>query len=319
MFLKIEAPLLRISSHEGASLPYNIYFLRKYLFFFLGWVFFVSCSCDAVTEQSHVPIAAPLAPKGQNTLRVSFINVGHGDATLLELPNGQTMLVDAALEKAANDLLIPFLKNNLPKQRLDYLVLTHQHIDHIGGFYEILKNFPIGEVWTNGLTLNTNQEKMLQERNIPLKAPTLEQEILLGEVRFFIVNTFEASRCRSLFWSNDINECSLSMRVSLGDVSFLLPGDLMYKGTNFSAAHFGQKLQSTILKMPHHGIRQYQLGNFIDIVKPKVAVASASGRDPESDVLALYQERSIQTYATRDNGNITIETNGKSYQSVTSK
>src|SRR5262249_43462128 len=111
---------------------------------------------------------AELVPS-RGPLRVYFVDVGHGDATLMECPDGRVLLVDAGKEETARSLLVPYLTKALPGRRIDYFILTHQHFDHSGGFFDVLDNFEVGEVWTNGLTLLASQETSLQVKRIPVK------------------------------------------------------------------------------------------------------------------------------------------------------
>lgn len=107
---------------------------------------------------------------------------------------------------------------------------------------------------------------------------------------------------------------SLSLRLTYNDISVLLPADSMEGGMIFSLEHFGDQMPSTILKMPHHGIWQSNLPALLDRLRPKLAIVSASSRDPTPEVLALYQMRSIPVVATRDRGDIFVETDGRVFR-----
>src|SRR5689334_1906896 len=118
------------------------------------WGLLIACAVGSTTCAPHTGRFAALIPHSHSlenaapapssapartpsgSLRLSFVDVSHGDATLIECPDGQTLLIDTAKDEMARARLVPFLKNALPRRHIDYLVLTHEHFDHVGGMFE---------------------------------------------------------------------------------------------------------------------------------------------------------------------------------------
>lgn len=243
-------------------------------------------------------------------VRISFINVDHGDGSLIEFTNGEVMLIDTAKLQFAKADLIPYLKNKLKSNRIDYLVLTHNHADHLGGFFDVANNFQIGQVWTPGAPLPKPIQSILNKKKIPVVSPALGSEKQIGQSSLFILNNYDKKRCSTSFFSNDINECSLGMKLSFGNFSVLFGADMMAKATERARTLFPTQVQADVLKMQHHGIRQAFMGEWLDTVKPQVAISSASQRDPTPEVLKFYQDRKITVYETRRDGDIVLSTDG---------
>jgi competence protein ComEC len=251
-------------------------------------------------------------------LRVSFIDVGQGDATLIEFPGGKTMLVDAGsggLFNIGKIAVTPYLYERQIGQ-IDYLVGTHPQMDHMGGLAYIVRKFKVGEVWTNGVTREIAfyrefstllHQKGLSPRQITGSDPSME----IDGCTVQFLNPPKGTEMNE----KTLNNQSIVLRLSCpalgkGGISFLLTGDIERKGEE-ALLERGGPLKSTFLKVPHHGSHSSSGPTFISSVSPEVALFSVgshnSYRHPHPEVLAAYERSGIKVYRTDQDGALIVE------------
>ncbi len=251
-------------------------------------------------------------------LRVTFIDVGQGDATLIEFPRGKTMLVDAGSGGFFNMgkiAVAPYLQERRIRQ-IDYLVGTHPQMDHMGGLSYIVRKFKVGEVWTNGVTrdiqfyrefLSALDQKGLSSRKITGSDPPME----IDGCTVDFLNPPEGGVQNE----KGLNNHSIVLRLScpaLGKsgVSFLLTGDIEVNGEE-ALIERQVPLKSTFLKVPHHGSRTSSGEAFVSQVSPDVALFSVgphnSYRHPHPETLDAYERRRIKVYRTDQDGALMVE------------
>ncbi len=252
-----------------------------------------------------------LPPKA---VQVTFLDVGQGDAALVEFPEGATLLVDAGSggpRDRGKSAVAPYLWEK-KIHNLDYLVATHPQLDHVGGMPYIIRKFHVGAVLTNGMTspfpfyqsfLDTIREKGIPSRAVR-RADTIEIEGCLID----FLNPAEGE----MYNENDPNNASVVFRLScpaFGPVSFLLTGDI--ENEAIDALLERQEIwQSDILKVPHHGSRGSLNERFIKAVSPQVVVFSVGKRNryghPHPTVLDAYKRQGITVYRTDEDGAVTV-------------
>ncbi len=250
-------------------------------------------------------------------LRVSFIDVAQGDATLIEFPNGKTMLIDGGTGGSfhvGRIAVAPYLWER-GIRTIDYLVGTHPQMDHIGGLSYIVQKFNIKEVWTNGQTRDLPfyqvfsealEEKGLRQKIISSEEPPME----IDGCRLFFLNP----PVENFFEEEALNNHSIVLRLVCpelgGGFSLLLTGDIE-QGVEQRLVKSGTDLVSTVLKVPHHGSISSSDPSFLAAVSPKVALFSVGRnnpyRHPHPKVLAAYRALSAATYRTDQDGAVTIE------------
>ena len=256
---------------------------------------------DQNTNQrvEEVPVTA------EDRLEVTFIDVGQADSILLE-NEGQYMLVDAG-NNEDGPKLVTYLQG-LGITDFSYVVGTHPHEDHIGGLDDIIKNFNIKTFYMPDVitTTKTFEEVLdaLESKNIALSIPNKNDTFNLGDatVKVLYVGTEEES---------DLNDTSIVLKVTYQNVSFLLTGDA---STKVEDSLDRKDLESTVLKVGHHGSSTATNEEFLSLVNPKYAVISVGKNNqyehPHTTVLNTLASHNITTYRTDEDGTIQMITDG---------
>jgi competence protein ComEC len=254
-------------------------------------------------------------------LRVTFFDVGQGDAALLEFPASR-LLVDAGprLENydAGERVLIPFLRTHGIRQ-LDAVVITHPHADHLGGLPALLQEIAIKKVFICGVETNSLLEQRCERLADSLRVPmlTLRAGERLPDFAAAQVGVLHPLRHETGF--ENINDASVVIKVVFGQHAFLFTGDAEFEGES----HLLQSmpiLDSDVLKVGHHGSSTSSLPDFLSAVSPRWAVTSV-GRwnnfgHPDPQVLARYDSLGIQLLRTDRDGAVVFETDGKTLKRI---
>ncbi|NLG79988.1 MAG: MBL fold metallo-hydrolase [Firmicutes bacterium] len=246
-------------------------------------------------------------------LAVHFIDVGQGDSILVQAPSGKTMLVDGG-PVDASDRLIAYLKAQ-KVSRIDVLVATHPHADHIGGLIEVLRTFVVGLVVDSGKVHTTATYErfltLIDQKNIRFRLGRAGDTIDLGpglDVR--ILHPSEPL-------PENMNDCSVVIRLQYGKVGFLLTGDAETEAEN-AILRSGADVHATVLKVAHHGSRTSSSPWFLKAVKPVVAVIPVGAGNPYGHPhritllnLADYMDR---VYRADLDGDVVVTTDGTTFQ-----
>ena len=253
-----------------------------------------------------------------NKLMVTFLDVGQGDAAVINFPRGKVMVIDGGGTPDGSfdpgeRIVAPYLWRMRVKE-IDYLVNSHPHPDHLQGLIFLLENFEIGKVWNNG---EKAEGFLLTEKFLALANGRLQtmgrgevrQEV--GGVRIEFLHPPLMRKKAQIFRGND---ASLVLRLTLGEVSFLFCGDVE-SAAEGEILRKWKNLSSTVLKVPHHGSKKSSTEKFVKGVRPKFAVftVKAGGRQrlPHPSVLERYQGMGAKTYRTDRDGTITFITDGR--------
>jgi competence protein ComEC len=248
-----------------------------------------------------------------NNLHVSFLDVGQGDAILIQTSSQHKILIDGG--PSPQDISLE-LGRKLPfwDKSIDLVVLTHPQDDHLSGLIEVLRRYKVKQVLESGFDPETaNYEewlKVIEERKIERNLTSVGQRIKLGD------NTeLEVLRPQKPFLrgtGSDVNNNSVMLRLVCGNVSFLLTGDIQEEAENQLLAQ-GIELKSTILKIAHHGAQTSTSQRFLASVDPRVAIISVGAENsfghPHQETIDKLADRTI--YRTDLHGTIEIITDGK--------
>ena len=259
--------------------------------------------------------------KPEGLLRLTQLDVGQGDGAILDLPDGNAMLIDGGGGRPdpGERALLPLLRARR-RDELAVVVISHPHPDHFAGLHALLPELDsgrlrIGEVWDGGQAEAEEPHgpaaallRAFRRRGVRVIEPCGTHEIggARVEVRW---------PCPRFDAGYDANDNSLVLRVSHGRRAFLFTGDVERFAEDALVAD-AIDLRADVLKVPHHGSRTSSSEGFLALVRPRVAVAS-QGRGngyghPHPDVVARYETLGIPLLRTRELGGVVIETDGES-------
>jgi len=240
-------------------------------------------------------------------LRVTYLDVGQGSATLVEFPGGERMLIDGGGSPGddfdvGEMVVAPFLSHSKIRH-IDYLVLTHPETDHMEGLRFIASHFGPKEFWYNGDKPESPSfrelMKVIESKGIQAFTPNdLSDGRVIAGVKIVALHPVSVERSGSMS-SLKPNDRSLVMKISSGEKSFLFPGDLESSGEAIVVHDAGERLKSDVLLAPHHGSKNSCTNLFLHMVAPSFCIISSreSSRSglPHLDTLMRLQETGCRT------------------------
>ncbi len=254
-------------------------------------------------------------------LCVTFFSVGDGSCTLVQAPSGRTLLVDAGTygtgggRRLAERVILPALAT-AGVRRLDALVVTHPHRDHLNAIPALLDQIEVGLAVDPFLEHQSAEYEeylaALERHGVPRKKGRAGAVFELG--RGTTCELLAPTDPLLVDTNDDINNNSIVMRLQYGEVSFLLTGDIEAEAERRLVGS-GADLRATVLQAPHHGSETSSTPGFIAAVTPKVVVCSA-GRlkrynNPDPEVVKRYQMVGARVFRTDQDGAVTVRTDGK--------
>ncbi len=256
-------------------------------------------------------------------LRITAIDVGQGEATLIQFPFGKTMLIDGGgFSKSTFDVGEKVVAPVLWKKKIknvDLVVLTHPHPDHLNGLISLIKNFKVKEVWTNGEhTVSESFEALegiLEKKRIrKLIVSSAQKNRKIGGVIMEVLHPPSSSVYKRDNPSHIlINNDSLVVRLVYKKVSILFTGDIC-ESAERDLLKNSSILKSTILKVPHHGSKTSSSLPFLRAVDPSIAILSVGHKNifrlPNPTILKRYRDQGCKLLRTDRDGAISIETDG---------
>lgn len=238
---------------------------------------------------------------GTPALEVVFLDVGQGDSTFFRFPDGTTVLVDAGGNPSGQwdpgqQRVVPYLREAGVK-RLDLVVATHPHPDHLAGLGAVLGAFQVGELWVcwhgEPDPWHAQLIRRATRRKIRLSRPRLLRRAGVT-IRPLWPLGYEDLCADPAFSGNDN---SVVLRIEYGRSSVLMSGDVEEVVESELGRLHGSSLRSSVLKVPHHGSATSSSTPFLDHVMPELAVLSCAEGNlfgfPDPDVLSRYAQRGI--------------------------
>jgi len=261
-----------------------------------------------------VSLTTTLTP--DDNLHVSFLDVGQGDAILIRKGN-QDVLVDGGPDPRAISLE---LGKKLPfwDRTIELVILTHPSADHVTGLVEVLHRYNVGQVLYPGLEFQSGIYDewldLLNEKNVECTFAQAGQQIMLtDEVTIEVLNPQTPPLTDT---QSDIDNNCVILRISIGEVSFLLTADAMWEA-ELELITSRANVTSTVLKVAHHGSKTSTSPEFLAVVSPQVAVISVGEDNPYGHPTDEVRDRLIEQlgpaniYRTDLHGTIEFITDGE--------
>ena len=258
-----------------------------------------------------------------NNLRITAIDVGQGSAILVRFPGGENMLIDGGgFADSSFDMgkmvIAPYLYQERIS-KIDTVILTHPHPDHMLGLFYILDNFNVQEFWSTGLaSADANYQEMqriIRARNVktyPLSAKSSSRSIAGVDVSvLWPLNLLQIESENQS--DDDINDTSLVLKIKYKNIGFIIPGDIS-ADVERTLIRSGKDIRSDVLFMPHHGSMHSSGMDFIKKVSCRYTVASSGKgnvfKHPHPLTLKRYNAAQVQVLRTDQDGAVTFTTDG---------
>ena len=279
--------------------------------------FFAGCTAAPASDASNAQAA-------QGEITVKVLNIGQGDSILIQTGE-KNVLVDTSDVDERDKLRTELKKANVKK--IDTVILTHPHADHIGGMDVLLDEYTVGMVYDNGMPstskLYLGYVKKLKEKKIERKGLVAGDRVDLGGGAVFEVLGPSAQLVKEgnvKGYKHDPNNESVVGRLVFGDFSMMLTGDAEKKEEEAILAVDSANVKSTILKSGHHGSKTSSSADFLRAVQPEAALISCGVNNdyghPHKETMKKYHALNIPIYVTAENGTITVTSDGKTYKIV---
>lgn len=277
--------------------------IRFSVFLSLLFSLLLLCSCS-VNINLNSDDTEKLSQK--DTLNVHFLDVGQGDSIFIELPDEKTMLIDAG-ENYHGEGIINYI-GDCGYSKIDYLVATHPHADHIGSMGYIVRNMDIGSVYTPKAAANTKTYENLLESisNKGLKITSAKAGLTIAEESDYIINVVAPV----IIDESDLNNSSAVIKLTYKNNSFLFTGDAEKK----ELETITDDISADVLKVGHHGSNTSTTEEFLCEVRPTYAVISVGeGNEyghPHKETLRLLEEFNCELYRTDIDKTVVFSSDG---------
>ena len=239
-------------------------------------------------------------------LKVHYLDVGQGDSIFVELPNNETMLIDAA-ESYQSENIINYLKN-LNYQKKDYVIGTHPHTDHIGGLKDIINTFEIGKIYMPKVvsTTKTYESLLMAIKDKNLKINTAKAGTSIIDTDALKINIL-APNSETY---TELNNYSVVTKITYGTTKFLFMGD----AEKLSENEIKENVTADVIKIGHHGSNTSSSIDFIKKVNAKYGIISVGLNNkynlPKEETITNWENSGTKIYLTSTNGTIRASSDG---------
>lgn len=248
-----------------------------------------------------------------DSLVVRYLDVGQADATAFHInDDDQEYVVLYDTGDWQGKEVVEYLQEE-QIETVDLIIVSHPHADHIGQLKLILEQFSVEEVWMTGAEADSNlfistMETLLADESIAYNEPSIGDEYEIGPLHIEVLHPEPTEL------TGDLNEDSLSILATFGEVKFMFTGDAGVKTEGEIMAQHKQ-IGAHFLQLGHHGSNTSSDEAFVDAVNPTYAIYSAGANNsyghPSPEVVDLFGQKNIPMIGTDTHGTITVTTDGK--------
>lgn len=254
----------------------------------------------------------------ESDLKIHFIDVGKGDSFLIESPQGRFALIDAGSLLTAPKV-VEYLYNH-DIEKVDHLIFTHSHLDHIGGSFFLLPILKIRKIYDNGENLSAQGElgavyrwyEQLVRKHKGYTVLKALDEFSLGDVKFKVIWPDKISQAVD-------NDNSLVIQLTYGDFRCLFAADISVNAEELILKD-KHDVKANVLKVGHHGGVDVLSEDFLKAVSPQIAVISIDANNfngyPDAGLIKRIQDGGVKLYRTDKDGNIVLSIGSKGEISV---
>ncbi len=254
--------------------------------------------------------------KEQESLFVYYLNVGQGDSILIKSPNGKKILIDGGRDnKVVKELekVLPFYD-----KQIDILILSHDDLDHIGGFFDVIKKYNVKKILRSNAQITSEYEKELlsqtQKSNIEVKNISWGDKIIIDSKNEIYLDVLWPNNMENL--TNE-NTNSLVLELIHGENEFLFTGDATIETELFIIKEFGDKIDSDVLKVGHHGSKTSTSQIFLEKVTPDYSILSYGENSyghPHQEVFDKLEKFGGEIFQTNERATIVARSNGENLE-----
>ncbi|MBQ8133719.1 MAG: MBL fold metallo-hydrolase [Clostridia bacterium] len=278
---------------------------------------FTLCSCEYLEEFLEDDLQADVE---QGKFISHFIDVGQGDSEFLELPTGETMLIDASTS-AYGSKIVKYIKD-LGYDHIDYLVATHPHADHIGGMKEVVNSLSIGSIYMPKAETTTktyeNLLQAIQDKGLKIKTAKAGMSITSSVEQDMDIDILAPIGTKY----SGLNNYSIVIMLRFKNNKFLYMGDAEQESEAEILERWND-LSADVIKVGHHGSSTSSSEEFVKAVSAKYAVFSL-GKDndyhhPHQQTVNRWKKIGAEMYRTDERGTIKITSDGSELSVETEK
>lgn len=262
-----------------------------------------------------VILAVCFASLQGGVLKIFFLNIGQGDAVLILMPTGERVLIDGG----PDDSLISELGDVMPfyDRKIEALVLTHPHADHVNGLVEVLRKFEVKQIILTGVSYGDPAYGTFLEvsnsQNVEMIFVGDDFDLQIGGVVFDLLYPFKSIEGKKF---ENVNNSSIAMRVLYGDFGIYLAGDLEVEWEE-KLANSGLDLDVDVMKSSHHGSKTANSLELLSLMDADTVVISCgegnSFKHPHIEAMRNFRSMDMEIFRTDIDGRVEIVTNGFDY------
>lgn len=251
----------------------------------------------------------------EKNLKIYFLDVGQGDSEYIKMPSGEDILIDGGPDDKVLSELGKVM--SLGDRKIDLLVLTHPHADHLIGLVEVINRYEIGEVWETGVGYSSatydEWKKEIKEKDIPDKFVKAgdEKTFSNGEINFLVLYPLSSLENQAF---DNVNNASLVTELKDGNFTSLFLADAEKTAQNKFLDNLSKV---TVLKVGHHGSENGLSENLLKLTRPAIGVIEVGKENkfghPADSVVSLLKSYAVRIFRTDQDGTIEVFWDGLNY------